>query len=148
YAVGRALLQRVIRNLGVDARTVDDPEYADAVLSLRARAEDPRLERLLSGRDLPVHLVKKNNATQMRKVLQDIFLIQHGIDREEVQHAVEEAEHAIDRALSEGVEISLAPRGAGLRRMQHRIISRYHLDSQSAGSEPQRHLVIRPRGGK
>jgi len=69
-----------------------------------------------------------------------------GIDQEEVQEMVRETEEAIQKVLSEGVEIPLAPRSPALRRMQHRIIDGHHLAAQSSGKEPQRHLVVYPPG--
>ncbi|MFL5811992.1 MAG: R3H domain-containing nucleic acid-binding protein [Bdellovibrionia bacterium] len=46
--------------------------------------------------------------------------------------------------MSERIMVELAPRPASIRRMQHRMIARYHLESESVGTEPLRHLVIHP----
>ena len=59
-----------------------------------------------------------------------------------------EAEHAIQRVLSEGVSVPLAPRPPRLRKLQHRLVSRYHLETVSHGSEPVRHLTIYPVGAE
>jgi predicted RNA-binding protein Jag len=48
--------------------------------------------------------------------------------------------------LSESVSVPLAPRPPRLRKLQHRLVSRYHLETVSHGSEPQRHLIIYPLG--
>jgi stage III sporulation protein SpoIIIAA len=146
YALSRDLLERVIRGLGLDARTVGGPEQADVILSLRSRADDHRLQRILGTTGATLHLIKRNTANEMRRLLQNVFHIMEGIDEEEVQEMVRETEEAIRRVLDEGVEISLAPRRPALRRMQHRIIAGRQLAAQSAGKEPQRHLVIYPRG--
>lgn len=69
----------------------------------------------------------------------------HGLDDSEVKDAVREVEHAIERVLNERVPVALAPRSPMIRRMQHRMINRYHLDAESNGREPMRHLVIHPR---
>jgi predicted RNA-binding protein Jag len=81
----------------------------------------------------------------MRRILQEVFSVVGGTDVEEVRDAVKEAEHAIRRVFSEGVEVSLAARNSSVRKLQHRIVSRYHLSAESVGSEPMRHLVIYPQ---
>lgn len=144
HALSQDLLERVIRNLGIEATVVSEVELADVVLALKARASDRRLVSALDSRRIPLHEVKKNNSTQMRRKIQDIFSVVEGQDSEEIREAMQETEYAIHRVMSERVEVALAPRIPPLRRMQHRIVSRYHLDSRSAGKEPLRHLVISP----
>jgi stage III sporulation protein SpoIIIAA len=144
YAISRDSVERVIRDLNVDARTVKLPEQADMVISLRARANDPRLRRVLEATGLPVHEVKKNTTAQIRRLLLATFNVLKGYEDHEVQDAVREAETAIQRVLVEGVIIELAPRTASLRKVQHRIVARHHLMAVSEGREPHRHLVIHP----
>jgi predicted RNA-binding protein Jag len=80
----------------------------------------------------------------MRRLLRDIFATIEGISEEDVRDAVSETEYAIQRVITENIEVSLAPRSHSLRRMQHRIAARYHLETKSMGQEPSRHLVIYP----
>jgi hypothetical protein len=44
------------------------------------------------------------------------------------------------------VNVPLAPRPPRLRKLQHKLVTRYHLETVSLGSEPLRHLVIYPLG--
>src|SRR5690606_8987573 len=60
YALSRASVEKVLRELRLDARTVDRPEYADAIIALKARADDGRLGRILEATSVPLHLVKRN----------------------------------------------------------------------------------------
>lgn len=145
YALSRDLLERVIRDLRLNARAASRPENADMIVALRSRADDTRLRRMLETTDLPLHVMKSNTSAQMRRLLQSVFNVMQGVDDAEVQDAVREAEHAIQRVLNEGVEIALAPRRPMVRKLQHRMIARYHLEAQSQGKEPLRHLVIQPR---
>jgi len=145
YALSRDLLERVIRDLRVNARAARRPEDSDLIVALRSRAEDARLTRLVDATGLPLHVVKSNTTAQLRRVLQNVFNVMQGFDDEEVKDAVREVEHAIQRVLNEGVEVALAPRRPMIRRMQHRMIVRYHLDAEAAGREPLKHLVIHPR---
>jgi stage III sporulation protein SpoIIIAA len=145
YALSRDLLERVIRDQRINARTAARPEYADMVIALRSRSDDARLRRLVERTNLPLHLVKGNSSAQLRKLLQNVFNIVHGVEDEEVKDAVREAEHAIQRVLNEHVAVALAPRRPTVRKLQHRMIARYQLVAQSEGQEPSRHLVIQPR---
>jgi len=144
YAFGRDILERVIRDLQIDARVVNRPERAQLIITLRSRTGDSRLQRIPQASGATVHAVKKNSTAQLRHLLRDLFNLMPGFDEREAEAAVRETEEGIQRALSEGVAVTLAPRSASLRRLQHRVASRHHLIAESIGSEPGRHLVIYP----
>lgn len=144
YALSRDMVERVIRDLRLEARTVNRPEQADFIVALRSRAEDARLRRILQATRLPLYVVKKNSTAQIRRLLQNVFNILHGMPRDEVDAAVGEAEAAIRRVMEEGVTVALLPRPAAMRKLQHRLAARHHLIAESVGSEPQRHLIIYP----
>lgn len=148
HAVSRDLLDRVLRELRVEARVVGRLESADLILTLRSRANDPKMRRVVERTGARVEVVKRNSSAELRKVLRSAFLLVEGVDEELVREAVAEAEHAIQRVLSEGVAVSLAPRPPRLRKLQHRLVSRYHLETVSQGSEPQRHLTLYPLGAE
>lgn len=145
YCLSRDSLERAIRDLRIDARTVKRPEQADIIVALRARADDPRLRRILELRPVPLRVVKKNTTAQLRRLLQDIFHLVGGSDDDEVQDAVRETETAVQKVIEEGISVELRPRTASVRQMQQRIVARHQLVGESRGSEPQRHLVVRPR---
>ena len=144
YALSRDLLERVIRDLRLEARTVGGPEQADLVIALRSRSEDMRLKRILDATNASLQMIKKNSASDMRRLLQNYFNIIQGVDEEEVQETVKETEQAIERVLAEGVPVALKPRRSVLRKMQHRLAITSNLMAESSGSEPERHLVIHP----
>ena len=144
YGISRDLVERVIRDLRLDARTVKHPDRAHFIIALRSRAEDGHLRRVLQATGLPLHLVKRNTTAQIRHLLQSVFNVHYGIEEEDVEDAVREAEAAAERARDQGVAVELAPRPPSLRKLQHRIAVRHHLVAESVGCEPQRHLVIYP----
>lgn len=144
YAISRDLLERVIRGLGLNARSVGKPEQADLVIALRSRGDEPRLRKDMGGGDATLHFIKRNTANEIRRLLQRTFHVTEGGEADEVEALVMETEAAIQRVLEEGAEISLSPRRPALRKIQHRLIAGYGLLAESAGREPQRHLVIRP----
>jgi stage III sporulation protein SpoIIIAA len=146
HAISPEVLARVLDDMEIPARIVDDPERASVVLALRARAGDRGL-RDLAARGVEIHPLKKNSSAEMRRVLRNLFGVVPGVDEDLVREAVTEAEHAIARVLADKKPVSLAPRPAALRKMQHRVVSRHHLEAASAGHEPFRHLVIYPASG-
>jgi stage III sporulation protein SpoIIIAA len=144
HAVSRDLLERVLRDLPVEARVVGDPDRADLLLTLRARSHDPRVHRL-AERGLPVYTIKHNSTAEMRRVLRAAFSVVGGVDDDEVRDAVREAERAVAQVMAAGEPVALEPRSAELRKVQHRIAARHHLETISAGAGSVRHLVIYPR---
>lgn len=144
YAISRDQVERVLRDLRLDARTVSRPEAADMILALRARAEDQRLQRIAYATGRPVHYVKKNTTAQIRHLLREAFTLYGELDEMEAREALREAEEGIQRALEEGVTVELPPRRAGLRRLQHKLVVSRRMVAESVGSEPHRHLAIQP----
>jgi stage III sporulation protein SpoIIIAA len=145
YALSRDSLERVLRDLRLDARAVSRPEQANMILALRSRSRDPRLERMAQEVEAEIHSVKRNSTAQIRRALQNAFHVVGGVGEEEISEAVKEAEEAVRRVLEEGEVVELSPRRAALRRLQHLVVSRNNLTAQSAGREPSRHLVVYPR---
>ena len=144
YGLARDSVERAIRDLRLNARTVASPDRADMVLAQRARAADPRLQRLLMYRQIPLHTVRKNTTSQIRRVLQDVFNRLPGLDEAAVDAAIREAEDAALRVREQGVPLALAPQPPALRKLQHKVIVRHQLSAHSQGSEPERRLVIYP----
>jgi hypothetical protein len=114
------------------------------ILALRSRADDPRIRRALETTEAQLYTVKHNSTSDMRRVLRHVLAVMPGTDEELLREAVSEAEHAIRRVMGEGVAVALSPRTSELRKMQHRLVSRYHLEAVSVGHGPLRHLVIHP----
>ncbi|MGQ9427182.1 R3H domain-containing nucleic acid-binding protein [Gilvimarinus sp. F26214L] len=144
YAISRELLERVIRSERLNARTTARPEVADLIVAQRSREGDRRLQSMLGATGLPLHLVKNNSSAQLRKLLKNALNVVDNVDDSEVREAIAEVEHAIERALSEKIAVPLAPRRPPVRKMQHRLVTRYHLEAQSEGREPLRHLIVHP----
>jgi stage III sporulation protein SpoIIIAA len=144
HGVNREILDRAIRELGLDIRIVPKVEQADMIIALRSRAEDLGLKRITRLTDAPLHMIKRNTSAEIRRLLQKVFNVVQGYEDEEVLDAVQEAEEAIRRVLEEGVEAALRPRKSALRKVQHRMIAGRGLVATSIGREPKRHLVIFP----
>jgi predicted RNA-binding protein Jag len=55
-----------------------------------------------------------------------------------------EVEAAVDEALERRRPVELPPQNHHLRRLQHQLIERFGLSSQSKGEEPYRRVIIIP----
>lgn len=144
YAVTRDSVERVIRDLDLDARVSERPQQADVILALRSRGEDARLARILRETGAAVHWVKRNSTAHIRRVLAAAFHVVGGVDQEEAADAVDEASRAVLRVRTSGVAVELGPRRPALRRLQHQRITGDGLASHSVGREPRRRLVVEP----
>lgn len=150
YAVSRGKLERAIRELGVDARLVDDYRQADVVLTVKAQERrQPKRLREAEARGLPLAIVRSNTVKQMERFLREHFEIYEPDEPtrvgEEIEEALEQAETAVDQVLDRGHPVELPPRDGYLRRLQHEAIENAGLSSQSKGEEPYRRVVVHPR---
>jgi predicted RNA-binding protein Jag len=58
------------------------------------------------------------------------------------QVALREAQEAVNRVKDEGGTVELSPQTAYIRRLQHLLAERNHLNSRSSGKDPQRRVRI------
>jgi predicted RNA-binding protein Jag len=91
--------------------------------------------------NIPCYVVKSNTYAQIVSVLQDIFPTRHQRPLEE-QKAIQEAEEGVFRVLAGDESAELYPQRRHVRRLQHALVARYGLHSESLGMEPQRRVRI------
>jgi stage III sporulation protein SpoIIIAA len=143
YAVSKAKLERALRKFRVSAYMVDDLDAADMVVTLKSQERrQPRRLRDAQARGIPFYVVRSNTIVQMENFLRSVFGVNDPTAGDD--EALREVEEAIDQALDEGNPVELAPQNNHLRRLQHQIIERYGLTSESKGEEPYRRVVIYP----
>jgi stage III sporulation protein SpoIIIAA len=143
YAVSKSKLERALRKFRVSAYIVDDLDDADMVVTLKAQERrQPRRLRDAHARGIPFYVVRSNTIVQMENFLSSIFGVNDPTAGDE--EALREVEEAIDQVLDGGAPVELSPQNNHLRRLQHQIIERYGLTSQSKGEEPYRRVVIYP----
>jgi len=148
YAVSRDKIERAIRELGVPATITSDVKHADVVLTLKshARTGTPRLREAAQW-NIPVIALKSNTTTQVRNFLMEEFGLQaprEDLSPEE-QRALEEVEEAVAEVIAHRRPVELSPQSAYIRRLQHELVQRYGLISESKGQDPFRRVVIYPR---
>ncbi len=144
YAVSRNRLERAIRELRVPAYVVDHLEEADLVVTVKSQEKrQPKRLRDAQLRGMPLHVVRSNTVTQLEAFLRSLFDVGDYLDDQEA--ALREVEDAIREVLEEAQPVELSPQNAYIRRLQHQLVQRYGLSSESKGEEPFRRVVIYPR---
>jgi stage III sporulation protein SpoIIIAA len=143
YAVSKQKLERAIRKFRISAYLVDDPDDADMVLTLKSQERrQPRKLREVQTRGVPLHVIKSNTVTQMENFLRSAFGVSDHLAGDDA--ALREVEDGIDEVLEQNHPVELSPQNNYLRRLQHQIVERYGLVSESKGVEPYRRVVIYP----
>ena len=143
YAVSRSRLEQAIQDLHVPASVAETLQDADIVLTLKSQERrQPRKLREAVERGTTQHVLKSNTANQIQKFLRGLFEVED-VDEQEV--ALREVEGAISEVLKSTQPVELSPQNSYVRRLQHQLIQRYGLASESRGEEPFRRVVVFPR---
>ncbi|HXF04390.1 MAG TPA: R3H domain-containing nucleic acid-binding protein [Blastocatellia bacterium] len=154
FAVSRDKLRRAIEELGVPAQVTTNVTEADIIVTLKSHAKsEGRRLREAARWNIPIAVLKSNTTTQMKNFLIEEFRLGAPTEVERAdqslisteQSALNEAEEAIEAVLSHRRPVELSPQNAYIRRLQHELVQRYGLISESKGQEPFRRVVIYPR---
>jgi stage III sporulation protein SpoIIIAA len=142
YGVDRRRLERCIQELGIDATLTRDFRQADVILCLKAhfRRQGGRLRELLAA-NTPYFVIKSNTHAQIMSTLRDLFPTRQQRPLEE-QKALQAAEEGAYRVLAGDASAELYPQRRHLRRLQHALVAKYGLRSESLGAEPHRRVRI------
>ncbi len=144
YAVSRSQLERVIRSMRMPAEVTKNLSDADALVILKAYVKSAgRIIQDAEARQITTYVVKSNTIPQIQKTLREVMhLDAQFVETEEA--ALREAREGIDRAMKTGRAVELAPHNATVRRLQHDLVEKYQLKSESIGEEPNRRVAIHP----
>jgi stage III sporulation protein SpoIIIAA len=143
YAVSKSKLERALRKFRVPGYLVDDLDDADMVVTLKAQERrQPRRLRDAQARGIPFYIVRSNTIVQMENFLRSAFGVDDHSSLDEA--AVREVEEAVDEVLELGRPVELSPQNNHLRRLQHELVERFGLSSESKGQEPYRRVVVFP----
>jgi len=146
YGVSKDRLTRAINDLQVPASIARTPKEADIVLTLKAQEKrQSGTLKDLEEEGLEIFVLRSNTVSQMKFFLQQKFGLED--QSTEKERALSEAEQAIDRVMSYGKPIELAPQNPHVRRLQHLLIEQHGLGSQSRGEVPWRRVVVLPTRG-
>ncbi len=144
YAVSRNRLERAIRELRVPAGIADTLSDADVLLTLKSQEKrQPKRLREAGGRGMATHVIKSNTLSQIEGVLREIFGVTDRLSGDEI--ALREVEEAISEVMAAAQPVELSPQNSYVRRLQHQLVQRYGLSSESKGIDPFRRVVIYPQ---
>jgi stage III sporulation protein SpoIIIAA len=149
YGVSRSRLDRAIAENRVPAYVARDVSEADVVLALKATYKrEPGKMREAAQRRLPVHVVRSNTYAQIAGSVREIFGLgaEPLTDEEDIESVLLETQEAIDQVKLTNQAVELPPANSYTRRLQHQLVERYHLTSESFGVDPQRRVRILPIG--
>lgn len=144
YGVNRNRLDRAILESRVPATVARDISEADVVLALKAsyRREPSRMREGVA-RSLPTYIVKSNTYAQIAAAIRDMFQ-PSALEKGYLDEALREAEEGIRRVLDTRQAVELAPQNSYMRRLQHQLIEKSKMFSESIGEEPRRRVRILP----
>jgi stage III sporulation protein SpoIIIAA len=146
YGVSKDRLMRAVNDLQVSATIAKTPKDADVVLTLKAHEKrQPRTVKDLEDQGLEVAIIRSNTVSQMKAFLMGAFGLENQKDEEE--SALNEVNEAVDKVMSFGKPVELAPQSAHIRRLQHQLIEQHGLGSESRGEVPWRRVIVLPTRG-
>lgn len=146
YGVSKDRLMRAINDLQVSATIAKTPKDADLVLTLKAHEKrQPRTVKDLEDHGLEVAIIRSNTVSQMKAFLMGAFGLQD--QKQEEDSALNEVTEAVDKVMSYGKPVELAPQSAHIRRLQHQLIEQHGLGSESRGEVPWRRVIVLPTRG-
>jgi stage III sporulation protein SpoIIIAA len=146
YGVSKDRLMRAINDLQVSATIAKTPKDADVVLTLKAHEKrQPRTVKDLADQGLEVAIIRSNTVSQMKAFLMGAFGLED--QRNEEESAISEVTEAVDKVMSFGKPVELAPQSAHIRRIQHQLIEQRGLGSESRGEVPWRRVIVLPTRG-
>jgi stage III sporulation protein SpoIIIAA len=140
YGVSRSKIERAIGGLRVPAVIARKWDDADVVLTLKAleRRDNGKL-RDIASQNIPIYALKTNTTAQIQTCLKDLYDLP-SVDEEEL--ALHEAEEAVYKVMLHHKPVELSPQSSYIRRLQHQLAEKYHLESRSTGLEPNRRVRV------
>lgn len=144
YGVSRIRLERVMEKLRVPAVIASDIDRADLIVTLKSQEKrQPGSIREAEARGMPRYVLKSNTTTQMENFLRSLFPSEPaGVVDEDEEPGISEAMAGVEDILENGRPVELSPQNSRVRRLQHLLVERSGLRSQSIGRDPNRRVVI------
>lgn len=150
YAVNRTIVDKAIERLGISAEVTRNIDEADLVIAHKSYSKGgAKILGIANDYRLPVHYVKTNSMPQIQKVLKEALRLDKDADNEVMKNYQDETDLALDevkdavKQLQDGAdEVSLAPRNARIRKLQHELLDQHNLKSESVGEGEERHLRV------
>lgn len=141
FGIDRSRMERVARKMQLPIILVDSLNAADLlVITKNHYRKNPQALEIAEASKIPVYVLRSSTLSQMEQGLADIFNLRGSLDP--ISAALDEAEEAIS-AIKDGQRSQeLTPKNSFIRRLQHQLIEKYNLKSESTGREPNRRVRV------
>lgn len=139
FGIDRNRLKKVAERLQLPIKIVDNLESADLLMiSKNHYRKNLQILNAAESKKIPVYVLRSNTPSQVEKSLTDIF----GTQSDAVTRALKEAQEAINTVKQGSAPLELSPANSFIRRLQHELIARHALSSESTGTEPNRRVMV------
>lgn len=150
YAVNRAIVDKAIERLEINAEVTRSIDDADLVIAHKSYSKGgAKILGIAKDHRLPIHYAKTNSMPQIQKVLKEALRLDKEQPNEVMQNYLDETEKALDevkeavKLIEKGAkEVELKPQNQRIRKLQHELLDQHHLISKSTGEGSERHLKV------
>lgn len=141
FGVSRGTIEQAVRTSRLPLDVVDNLDEADILVTTKAHyRRSPQVVRKAEEQGTPVYVLRKNSPLQVEQFVRGLSGRNGG--RASMEAALQEAQEAVERVWQGESFVELTPQSSYVRRLQHQLASRYNLDSQSIGQEPERRVTL------
>ncbi|MFP3975196.1 MAG: R3H domain-containing nucleic acid-binding protein [Chloroflexota bacterium] len=141
FGIDRNRLEKVAEKLQLPMNVVDNLDSADLLMiSKNHYRKNLQILNAAEERKIPVYVLRSNTPSQVEKSLTDIYDTRAAPDA--VTTALKEAQEAINAVKQGSDPLELSPTNSFIRRLQHELIVRHALSSESTGKEPHRRVRV------
>ncbi|MDD5338713.1 MAG: AAA family ATPase [Dehalococcoidales bacterium] len=143
FGVNRSRVTQIGHEMRIKLDIVENLKDATMlVTSKNYYRRRPQKIRDAEEENIPVYVLRGNSPQQVRQFLTTLFTTREGEKPGDFQSAIVEAEEASEQVTENGETVELSPQGSYIRRLQHLIAERNHLNSSSKGRDPNRRVRI------
>jgi len=154
YGLNFSDILSVIQSLALPLVLSREVSKADVILALRSNLkQNKKLRQIASARSITIYAIHNSTVTQITRALKKMLEINSvsfikwsefcvGKTETEIE-ALTEVKNGIEKiVINKEQAVELLPRLGNLRKLQHALVSFFHLKARSLGEEPYRRLRI------
>ncbi len=141
FGIDRSRLQKVAHRMQIPINLADCLDGSDLLMITKTHyRKNPQILESAENKKIPIYVLRSNTFSQIEHSLADLY----GLDEPEdtTAEALHEAEEAINAVKERGIPRELSPQNSFIRRLQHEMIARHELNSESTGREPRRRVRV------
>ncbi|MDD5095313.1 MAG: AAA family ATPase [Dehalococcoidia bacterium] len=144
FGIDRSRLEKTARRMQIPLNLVDSLNNADLFMITKNHyRKNPKVLEIAQESKIPIYVLRSNTLAQIEHSLASIYNLHESAEPvDPVEAALKDTEEAIG-AVKEGEDsVELAPQNSFIRRLQHQLIEKSDLTSDSTGQEPNRRVII------